>query len=122
MYAVELHPQGDDFLCFSSNSRVSRTITCSIDEPALVWYVSIGRSISISSPFRTGSSGGFSIGDIIRSSLISESNHSLSARLDILVSQNELPFIVSCNRSDNSEGATYSIKENGTHVVVVFFN
>ena len=45
---VELHPQGNEFICPSPSVQVSRTLTCNVSGTFLIWSVSIkGNSPSI---------------------------------------------------------------------------
>ena len=113
---VELHPQGNEFICPSPSVQVSRTLTCNVSGTVLIWSVSIkGNSPSTLtfSNIPSASNDPYNINGIV-GSLILKSSNILSSKLVIPDNRNLLPITIQCKESGS--GAVpqeYSLKSKG---------
>ena len=114
---VELHPQGNEFICPTPSVQVSRTLTCNVSGANLIWSVSIKGNSPISQIFFTNipsSSNAPYIYNGIVTTLILKSSNILSSQLVIPDNRNLLPITIQCKESGS--GAVpleYSLKSKG---------
>ena len=113
---MELHPQGNEFICPSPSLQVSRTLTCNVSGTFLIWSVSTMSNSPITQTFTTiqsSSNAAYNINGIV-TTLILKSSTILSSQLVIPDNRNLLPITIQCKKSGS--GAVpleYSLKSKG---------
>ena len=114
--AVELHPQGNEFICPSPSVQVSRTLTCNVSGTFLIWSVSI-KGLSPTTQTYTNipasSNAPYNYNGIV-TTLILKSSNILSSQLVIPDNRNLFPITIQCKQSGS--GAVpleYSLKSKG---------
>ena len=114
--AVELHPEGYEFICPSPSVQVSRTLTCNVSGTFLIWSISTtGDSITTHTfaDLPSSSNVPYDIKGIV-ATLILKSSNILSSELVIPDNRNLLPITIQCKESGS--GAVpleYSLKSKG---------
>ena len=117
---MELHPLGNEFICPNPSVQVSRTLTCNVSGPYLIWSVSTkGNSPTtptthIFADLPSASNDPYSINGIV-ASLILKSSNIISSLLVIPDNYNLLPITIQCGESLSSSPVQleYSLKSKG---------
>ena len=114
--AVELNPQGNEFICLSPSVQVSRTLSCNVSGTNLKWSVSIKGNSATTHPFTTdppSSNNPHNIGGIV-ASLISKTSNILSSELVIPDNHKLLPITIKCGMFGSlAVLLEYSLKSKG---------
>ena len=113
---MELHPQGNEFICPSPSVQVSRTLTCNVSGTFLIWSVSIRGNSPTTLTFSTipaSSNNPYNIDGIV-ATLILKSSNILSSQLVIPDNRNLLPITIQCEESGrDAVPLEYSLKSKG---------
>ena len=109
---VELHPQGNAFICPSPSVQVSITLTCNVSGTFVIWSVSIKGNAPETQTFTnipSSSNSPYNYNGIV-TTLILKSSNILSSQLVIPDNRNLLPITIQCGSAIRLE---YSLQFKG---------
>ena len=118
---MELHPEGNEFICPSPSVQVSTTLTCNASGTVLRWSVSIKSNSPITQTFiniQGGSNAPYNYNGIV-TTLILKSSTILSSQLVIPSDHKLLPITIQCGESRSSIGLNYSLKSKGENALMI---